>query len=220
MQGLRINKTSLKRLWWFSIVVASYQSPGRSVVVIYPWHVTHAYSSATINRIMPNFYHVLPTWLQQPVHTLSMPINTVPHAAFICLLDTKQEVLFLTTVKPAGWGSRFWTQNPLNWITAQSVSLMTRLKQKPPTYTEIFNPSIYICCLFCSQLMRQQLKHGSQDIPFHSYLFQLLWEDSKTFTGQPRDIISPVGPGFLPGSPPIWKCPENLPRKASRGHPY
>jgi len=54
----------------------------------------------------------------------------------------------------------------------------------------------------------QQTQQADPGFPLTRNMFQLILGDPEAFTGQPGDIIPPVGPGSSPGSPPVgraWK---------------
>lgn len=62
------------------------------------------------------------------------------------------------------------------------------------------NHPSFICLLFWSRVVGTGVWAGR-----HRHLFQFIWEDAKSFPGQPKVLVSPRSLGF----PHSWKCLEN-----------
>lgn len=114
--------------------------------------------------------------------------------------------------------------------TARSSSFNQRFPGGNPSITACSQASMLACaslytCLGSSStaLSRtgsrgQQPSQRCPDSPHPRHLLQLLGEYSEVLPGQPRDGVSPVGPGSASGPPPGGTGLELLPREASGGH--
>lgn len=84
-------------------------------------------------------------------------------------------------------------------------------------YDLICSPSIHFVPLIRVGLGGQQPKKRSLDLSLPRSLLQLKWGNTKVFSDQSKDIITPVCQGFAPGLLLVGRAQDTLPKRCPGG---